>query len=87
MDSEGNWIPGSSSTLEKDCRAEINSTNGLIDAADGTQINYDWIVYMPLPGTVIAPGTMVEVKNGDTVLCKDKVKQYSQGQLNQRIWL
>lgn len=86
-DSNGDWSGGSSSTVTKNCRAEINSRNGFVAAPDGTQIRYDWTVYMPLPQSTIAPGTSVEVKNGEEVLCKSTVKQFSAGQLNARVWL
>lgn len=83
----GNWQPGTEITTDKNCRYEPNKGNGVIAAADGTQINYDGIVYMPLPQTYLQPGTEVEVKDGATVLLKGTVKQCSIGQLNARLWL
>ena len=86
LDSSGNWTVGTAQTVTRECRAEVNSKNGLIVAADGTQIRYDWVVYMP-KSDVVTPGSQVEIKDGDRVLCKSIVKQFSQGQLNQRLWL
>lgn len=83
----GDWSGGTTATVTKVCRAEINSGNGLIAAPDGTQIRYDWTVYMPLPQSTIIAGTNVQVKNGDEVLCNARVKQFSAGQLNARVWL
>jgi hypothetical protein len=87
LNGSGDWTAGSETTVTKDCRAEINSKNGLIVTPGGTQIKYDWTVYMAI-GSKIKPGTQVEVKDSNNeVLCKTTVKQFSQGQLNQRIWL
>jgi len=83
----GSWQAGTETTVDKSCRYEPNKGNGLITAADGTQINYDGIVYMPLPQTYLQPGTAVEVKNGATVLLNGTVKQCSVGQQNARLWL
>jgi hypothetical protein len=83
----GNWVPGSSSTVEKACRYEPRSGNGFIQDADGQRIYYDGIVYLPLPQTTLAPGVTVEIKNGAEVLSKSTVKRFSAGQLNARVWL
>lgn len=83
----GDWISGTTATETKVCRAEINSSNGFVVGPNGTQIRYDWTVYMPLPQSTITPGTRVEVKNGSEVLYSSTVKQFSTGQLNARLWL
>ncbi|MBC7948658.1 MAG: hypothetical protein H7Y42_12295 [Chitinophagaceae bacterium] len=87
QDTDGNWTGGSTAAVEMECRAEVNSTDGIIITPGGTQIRYDWTVYMPLSSTIILPGTAVEVRNGATVLCNSTVKQFSPGQLNHRAWL
>ncbi len=83
----GNWTVGTTATVTKVCRAEINSSNGFVVGPDGTQIRYDWTVYMPLPQSTILPGTTVEIKSGEEVLYRSTVKQFSAGQLNARVWL
>lgn len=55
--------------------------------ADGERINYDGIVYLPLPQSTVAPGAGVVVKDGAEVLLQGTVKRFSAGQLNARIWL
>jgi len=87
QDGNGDWTDGTPSTVERACRAEPNSGNGKVVVTDGERIDYSWDVYLPLPAIDIAPGTQVQVLKGAKVLCSDTVKQYSEGQLNQRIWL
>lgn len=87
QDANGDWTGGSTSNNTYSCRAEVNTKNAIIAAADGTQIRYDWIVYMPLPAITGILGSDIEVKEGERVLCKSTLKQFSVGQLNQRLWL
>lgn len=87
QNANGNWVPATETTVEKAGRYEPNSTNGMITAADGTRINYDGIVYLPLPQTALAPGAKVVVIKGAAVLLKGTIKRFSEGQLNARIWL
>ena len=84
---DGNWTPGSDITQQLSGRYEPNGGNGFITAADGQKINYDGIVYLPLPQATPAPGAKVEVKNGAEVLLKSTIKRFSAGQLNARVWL
>lgn len=86
-DGNGNWTPIGDITQQLSGRFEPNNTNGFVTAADGSRINYDGIVYLPLPQATLAPGAKVEVKNGAEVLLKGTVKRFSAGQLNARIWL
>jgi hypothetical protein len=87
VNSSGDWVGGTESSVTKNCRAEVNSKNGMIITPGGTQVKYDWTVYMER-GVKMAPGTKVEVRDeASEVLCKSTVKQFSQGQLNQRVWL
>jgi len=86
--SDGEFEAGDSETQRKCCRAEPNSTNGLINAADGMQVRYDWTVYFPLPADQIEPGTQVEIfDRDDNSLGKGTVKRFSAGQLNARAWI
>lgn len=89
QDSNGNWIAGSPSTqVEITCRAEPNGKGAFLKAADGTQIIFDWTVYMPLPVNDIAPGTPAEIKDASGVtIGKGIVARFSRGQLNARVWI
>jgi len=87
QDSDGNWVPGSISTLQKECRAEPNGGNGKVVTADGVVIDYAWEVYMPLPAVAIPVGAKVEVHDGATLILSDTVKRYHVGQLNCKLWL
>jgi len=87
QDGNGNWQPGTETTTEKICRAEPNSRNATVKAEDGTAIQFDFNVYMPLPVDTIAVGTKIEVYSGDELLSTNTVKRFSKGQLNARLWL
>jgi len=93
QDSNGNWTTPSASVTERICRYEPSDGRGggLIQAADGQQVAYNGVVYMPL-GNSIAFGAYVEVwevdNTGTPVLkAKGTVKRFDRGQLNQKIWL
>lgn len=83
----GNWSAGVDSLAITSGRYEPKSGNGTVLTADGERINYDGIVYLPLPQSIVVPGAKVVVKNGATVLLQSTVKRFSAGQLNARIWL
>lgn len=87
QDGNGNWVPGSTSTVEKECRAEPNSRNAQVKTADSTAIVFDYTVYMPLPAEAISVGSKVEVYSGDELLSTNSVKRFTKGQLNARLWL
>lgn len=87
-DGQGDWIEGSPTVfLETKCRAEPAKGNVYITGADGKQIFFSSIVYMPVPVEVIKPGMLFEVWDSERLIVKGDVKQYSQGQLNARVWL
>ncbi len=86
-DGNGNYTPGGTTTVEKVCRAEPSGGSGYIKTADGQAINYNWIVYMPLPQDKIKEGTLVTVMDGEEVIASDNVLRFSRGQLNARLWL
>lgn len=89
QNANGDWQPGGSTTGKAyACRGEVNGNNALIAVPDGKQVIYSWVVYMP-QGDEIKPGTQAMLSNPETgqVLFNGQVKQYSRGQLNQRVWL
>jgi hypothetical protein len=68
------------------CRAESSDSNGIIKSVDGSLINYNWIVYLPLSSLIIPVGTTVSIDlNGLQV--NDNVKRFAPGQYNNRLWL
>ena len=87
QDENGNWVPGTPTTRQMDCRAEPNDKGRLLQLADGSQILYAWVVYMPKGTTSVPDGTQVEVFWGSELIGRGTVKRFSQGQLNSRLWL
>ncbi len=86
-DADGNWIAATETESDGyECRAEPNG-GGFISKADGTMVNYEWIVYgKDIPKLV--PGQKVRVIGRDgSEIFKDRVKQYSIGVFNKRVWL
>lgn len=83
----GNWVAGTEETIQTTGRYEPASGNGVVLTDDGDKVNYDGIVYLPLPQQTLAPGAKVVVKSGAEVLCTGNIKRFSAGQLNARIWL
>lgn len=79
----GQWQQGESVTIaEGMCRLEPARATQYIKMADGKQITFSSIAYMPL-GVDLTPGMMFEVEGK----VKEPVKQFSRGQLNMRAWL
>ncbi len=88
QDAQGNWTAGTVETLEAlRCRFEANSKGAMIPSADGTKVDFDGTVYMPLPVLDILPGTKAVVYNNAKVLSNNKIIRFSKGQLNARLWL
>lgn len=84
----GNWVGGSDSViLETPCRVEPAKANQYLEGTDGKRITLTSVVYMPIPSLDLKPGTLFEVRDGETVIVKETIKQYSRGQLNARVWL
>lgn len=83
-----NWSLNTDQVIELRCRIEearkINSVmHGFNDSDDVPKK----IVYFPLPIEFYEIGTPVEVYNGTRLLHSDKIKEFSKGQLNARMWL
>jgi hypothetical protein len=88
MDGNGNWITGHEVSISLKGRAEPNSKGQMIASQDGTQVLFDWMVYMPLPADEITPGTRIVLKDEDgNQFGEGTIKRYSRGQMNARIWL
>jgi hypothetical protein len=87
-DATGNWTEGAESLdFETNCRAEPNSGSQYVVGQDGKQITYRCVVYMPILAAEIKPGTLFEVWDGERMIVRETVKQFSKGQLNSRVWL
>lgn len=85
---DGNWDEVSATVqLETKCRAEPAKGTSYVAGVGGILIVYSCIVYMPVPVAEIKPGTLFEVWDGERLIVKADVKQFSKGQLNARIWL
>jgi hypothetical protein len=86
QDADGNWNTASETSAEYSCRSEASNGNGFVAAVDGTRVNYDWKIYLPLPVDDIAPGSNVTV-TGDTAIFTGTVKRFKRNQFNANIWL
>lgn len=86
-DDAGNYVPGATTILTGKCRVEPNGSGRYIVAADGTQVFFSWMVYMPKNATDIPVGAQVVVTDNGNAKASGTVKQYSKGQLNARVWL
>lgn len=88
QDGNGDWVRGAETLqFETSCRVEPASSNQFITQADGRQITFTSIVYMPAPAADIKPGAFFEVWRGSVLIVREPVKQFSRGQLNARVWL
>ena len=87
-DSQNNWTTTDPVLqLETRCRVEPARANAYLNGADGKQITFTSIVYMPIPPADLGVGTLFEVWDGERLIVKEPIKQYSRGQLNARVWL
>lgn len=86
-DSNGDWQSVASSTRMLSGRFETARANAFITGADGEQIAYSGIVYLPFPIDPIALGIKVRVEDGALMVAEGTVKQFLSGQLNARLWL
>jgi hypothetical protein len=83
----GDWTPGATAIVNVDCRAEVNDEHGWLTATDGSRVDYNWTVYLPLSSDTYNVGSQVEILDGATVIANDTIKRFHKGQLNMRIWL
>ena len=92
-DANGDWvIPATPPTeLVKKGRAELKHSSSVstayIHGEDGVQLQYQCIIYLPLPVPILLPGTQVQVWDGNRLIAESNIKQFSKGQLNARVWI
>lgn len=87
---QGDWVipqEDAPAPLEMPCRVELRSSAGYISSADGKLIEFQSIIYLPLPTPEVYIDQTISVKNGDVIKLTGTVKQFSKGQLNARIWI
>ncbi|RPE05552.1 hypothetical protein EGT74_24525 [Chitinophaga lutea] len=87
QDTNGNPVPGATETIELTCRAEPNGSGRMIQLANGQNIVYNWIVYMPKGAAVLADGAKVSITQDGRQIAKGQVLRFSKGQLDARLWL
>lgn len=85
-DSNGYPIPPMTETISVICRGEPNSRNAVINMPDGTAYQYSYTVYIKRGQVDVDIGSDITLHLSDRNI-SGKVKMYSRGQLNQRIWI
>lgn len=83
----GDWQPSVSSPFNGLCRWEENSKGAVISAADGSQIAYSGIAFLPGGAQRFPLGSRVTIYEGVKLIASGEIKQFSKSQLNRRIWL
>lgn len=78
---------GTTATIEVKCRFEPNQKGETIPTNDGLQLNYGWIVYLPLPQLDIPEGITIKGFDKEKQIASGNVKRFSKGQLNARAWV
>lgn len=84
----GNFEPvGEGEIFTSECRAEPAGSNPVIKGADGSDIVYAWIVYMPQTTEVLTFGDTVKITKADGSVYEGSLKRQYNGQFNTRIWV
>jgi hypothetical protein len=86
-DADGNLTGTDGTPQTFVCRAEPAGSDSIVRGEDGAEIMYRWTVYMPLITDVFTPGdsVLITLSGGNTAT--GTVKQFSNGQLNTRVWV
>ena len=88
QDTDGNWQPSTPTESEPmKCRYEPASGNSIIPGADGSQITYSGIVYMPQDAEMLQVGTKIRIERPDDADVVSDVKRFARSQKNCRVWL
>lgn len=69
------------------CRAENNSGGEKISGEDGTHLNYSFVIYLEKDCENIDTGTLIEVKNGDTVIYSGQAVYFARNRKNCVLWV
>jgi len=78
---------GQSGTFSSDCRAEPAGSNPVIKGADGEDLVYSWIVYMPKTDVKLSFGDTVTITVENGQQHSASLKRQHNGQLNTRLWV
>ncbi|WP_256013112.1 hypothetical protein [Desertivirga xinjiangensis] len=89
LDVLGNWVVPEidPQIIEIPCRYEKNQAGKVIPSADGGQIVYTGIAYMPLGYPDISVGKAFEIYDPEKVIISSEAKDFRRGQLNARLWV
>lgn len=87
-DGNGDFVAGSTSSVEYKCRAEYLRGGGFVQMADGTRADFNWLVYMaPIKG-IIQSGSKVEIRDRDGLLIiSGSTVRFLKSDFNCRLWL
>ena len=88
-DEDGNLVIDSpvTETVSLKCRAEANTKGQYLISEDGQQVEYGWLVYLPLPAIEIPYGTIVQVSRKGIIRAKGDIKRSVVDQLNAKAWV
>lgn len=88
---EGDWVTSlpQEGADEIKCRYETadKDKSGFVVSESGTRVEYDAIIYMPLPAPMILIGTAIRILNNGVEIAKGTVKHFHPAQMNARIWM
>jgi hypothetical protein len=92
QDNEGNWTgPVDEWVLHANCREETNGAGKLINGPDGKAVAFSSTVYLPKSSANIEFGTEIKITSINDVLANPRAKghvlNFSQGQMNSRLWV
>ena len=82
----GQWMAGSTSYLQLDCRAEVNGSGKKIAGNDGVLMDFAFTCYLAKIISIIPVDSDYVLHTGYETY-KGKIKRQSNGQLNSRLWL
>lgn len=86
FDGTGEYVPGESTELEIQGRAEANGKGNLVRAEDGSQIVYAWTFYCHPPETDIPFGAEATLTH-ETGTWKGTIQRLAVNQKGAQIWL
>jgi len=83
----GKFTVAAPSTFNSECRAEPNGKGSSIRGADGIEIVFDFVVFMPLTNVILKYGSKVTLTLDDGSIYSGTLKRQHNGQLNSRLWV
>ena len=86
-ETDGIYASGTNTNYTFKGRAEDNGSGRTLTGADGSEISFDFIYYMPATGTIIPEGSDYVLSKINNSTVRGKIKRAVNGQLNSRLWL